>query len=203
MTCWTRRRSSMLGELAFRARTASGERRAAQHTKFRRAFHARSTERCHARALRWPFMVNRIAGAEAVRGLGREVGDLCEALGDLLTALVHIPEAPCGLAPNQDGNRCRRPIAWLRPLALASVKLEYVVRDWPLLNATTLAARCDDLARVLDASPFKPGDRLFSARYARERARSPTLAALHARVVEACRNITTRCSSTAKGDRDE
>jgi hypothetical protein len=186
-----------------RARVPLDNGSAARHTEFRYGFHACSTEDARPSPYIVHLMENRLAGAQSVSGLGGAVVELCEALSDLLADLILIPESPGDLAVKGDGSRSRRYVGWLPPLALASVQLEYVIRHWPLLNATAVAARCDDLARVLDASPFGHGNRMFSTRYATERARSPALAALHARVVEACCDVTARCALAAKEECNE
>jgi hypothetical protein len=133
-----------------------------------------------------------LASAQVVDRLGSSVVDLLEVLGDLLAALVHASASTPCLAAQRDLAPRIRNVGWLRPLAIASAKLEYSVRQWPALHALALAALCDDLTRLLAGSPLTESD--FAERYARERARSPSLAALHARVVERCRHVASRCS---------
>jgi hypothetical protein len=133
-----------------------------------------------------------LASTQVVDRLGSAVVDLLEVLGDLLAALVRASASTPCLAAQRDATPRIRNVGWLRPLAIASAKLEYAVRQWPALRPLALAARCDDLTRLLAGSPLTEGD--FAERYARERALSPSLAALHARVVKRCRHVASRCS---------
>jgi hypothetical protein len=125
---------------------------------------------------------------QAPASLGDWVAELLEALGELLAALVRATGQHSQDTANRVGPRHLQTIGWLRPLIIASVSLENAVRRLPVLDTATVATRCEALARLLTAPPHHAGDD-FTARYARECALSPLVAALHRRVVAACRRI--------------
>jgi hypothetical protein len=134
-------------------------------------------------------------------GLRSTTLNLLEALNELLTALVRARSSLPRPARERDSTLRVRDVGWLRPLAIAGVELEHAVR-WPSAHHTVaLAARCDELIRLLVASPASGGD--FARRYAVERTRSPSLATLHARVMAGCAQVMSRCSPSSRAYFDE
>jgi hypothetical protein len=119
---------------------------------------------------------------------GGTVAELLEVLGELLVALVRTTGLQSQDTTQRVGPRRLQTIGWLRPLVHASVRIEDAVRHLPVLDTATVVARCEDLARLLTASARHTGDD-FTARYARECSLSPPVAALHRRVVAACRRV--------------
>jgi hypothetical protein len=134
-----------------------------------------------------------------VDGLGRAIADLLQALNQLLAALVNASWSPLPPAQQRDSAQRVRDVGWLRPLAIASVELEHTLRRPSVLRAVTVAARCEELTRLLVPSTASVSD--FAERYALERAKSPSLATLHARVMAGCDQVTSRCSPNGKVDR--
>jgi hypothetical protein len=134
-------------------------------------------------------------------GLDRTMLDLLQAVNELLAALVRASWLPPRPAKERDATPQVRDVGWLRPLAIVSVELEHAIRRRSALHAVTVAARCDELTRLLAASPTKGSD--FAARYAWERAQSPSLAILHSRVIAGCAHVTSRCSPSCVIDFDE
>jgi hypothetical protein len=184
VSCWRPRQSSR----SERRRTSRGALSRERSTPISRRFDGELVAECVSSNV----VDTTRASAQVGDRLGGAVVDLLEVLGDLLTTLVRAAEpTPC-LAARRDPTPRIRNVGWLRPLAIASAKLEYSVRQWPALHPPALAARCDDLTRLLAASrPIPESD--FAERYARERALSPRLAALHTRVLEGCRQVASRC----------
>jgi len=76
---------------------------------------------------------------------------------------------------------------WLRPLAVASVEVEFSVRHRSRVDFDATAAACKEAFDLLTAEPKAEGD--FATRYTCARERSASLAALHKRALCACRNI--------------
>jgi hypothetical protein len=77
---------------------------------------------------------------------------------------------------------------WLRPLAVASVEVEFSVRHRSRVDFDVTAAACKEASDLLTAEPMAEGD--FATRYARARHGSASIAALHKRALCACRTIT-------------
>src|SRR5580692_5551521 len=91
---------------------------------------------------------------------------------ELLAALVRASGSPPRHARERDAKPQVRDVGWLRPLAMVSVELEHAIRRRSALRAVTVAARCDELTRLLATSPTTGSD--FAVRYAWERAQSPS-----------------------------
>ena len=133
--------------------------------------------------------------------LDRTMLDLLQAVNELLAALVRASGSPRRHARERDAKPQVRDVGWLRPLAMVSVELEHAIRRRSALRAVTVAARCDELTRLLATSPTTGSD--FAVRYAWERAQSPSLAILHSRVMVGCAQVTSRCSPSCMVDFDE
>jgi hypothetical protein len=134
-------------------------------------------------------------------GLGSAMLDLLQALNELLAALVRASGSPPRRAEERDAMPQIRDVGWLRPLAIASVELEHAVRQRSALHAVTVAARCEELTRLLGTSPSTGSE--FATRYAWEREQSPSLAILHSRVMTGCAHVTSRYSPSCRVDFDE
>jgi hypothetical protein len=130
-------------------------------------------------------------GRAQLLSFGDRVAELLEVLSELLAALIHATGPHSERARQHAVARHVQTIGWLRPLVTASVKLELTVRPLPVLDTTTIVARCDDLLRLLTDSRRAAGGG-FAERYVLERALSPPVAKLHKRVVAACRRVAGR-----------
>jgi hypothetical protein len=136
-------------------------------------------------------MVTTFKDTQVVDELGSTGAELIQVLDELLETLVHASASPSRFADQQDTN-AQQDASWLWPLADVIVELDFALRHRLVLPAATVGARCDELTRLLAASPLTESD--FAERYACERALFPALAALHARVLERCRQVASRCS---------
>jgi hypothetical protein len=79
-------------------------------------------------------------------------------------------------------------VGWGRPLAVLSAEIEYSALRSSGVDSTGLADVCCELIDLLAGSPSAGGE--FAARYAVAHRASPAIAALHDRVVAACRTVT-------------
>lgn len=80
-------------------------------------------------------------------------------------------------------------VAWLRPLAVLSVEIEYSAVRTSEVDSLGLAGACRDLDELLAGFSGDGGE--FAARYARAHRAFPAVAMLHARAVAACQEVAT------------
>jgi hypothetical protein len=116
------------------------------------------------------------------QSIAHGVRGLVLVLTDLLGALATAPNAATASAG----------VGWLRPLALASVELEYSIRH-RRVDPRDVADACDEVRSLLDG--LRSPDAGFAARYVTERASSATVAMTHALALAGC----SRVSFLAKG----
>jgi hypothetical protein len=81
-------------------------------------------------------------------------------------------------------------VAWIRPLAVLSVEIEYSSVRSPGVDSINLADGCRALSDLLVGSPGDGGE--FAARYAVAHRASPAIPALHDRALATCRTVAVR-----------
>jgi hypothetical protein len=113
------------------------------------------------------------------RGIHQGVHALALLLDGLLSALARVTHT--GKTATAAG------VAWLLPLSLATVELEYAVRHGARVDARLVARACDDVRSLLDED--RPRDPAFNARYAAECASSSAVARMHEAVLDGCRRV--------------
>ena|ERR1700722_1508931 len=78
-------------------------------------------------------------------------------------------------------------VGWVRPLAVLSAEIEYAAVRASPVDVKGLAAACCELVDLLAGSPVATA--AFASRYAVARRASPAVAAVHERVLAACRTV--------------
>jgi hypothetical protein len=79
-------------------------------------------------------------------------------------------------------------VGWVRPLAVLSAEIEYIALRSSRVDSIGLVHVCRELVDLLAGPPDAGGE--FASRYVAAQRASPPIAALHDRVLAACRTVT-------------